>query len=432
MNVINIADHWRAALITREVGPKDDRKKVVVPIPANIATILRYHPSWKDKLAFCEHSGCIVKTGTMPWDKIDAPMGAQSREWEDHDVHCAINWLARVEKLDVSREAFEAGLAVAACTRKVHPVREYLSGLAWDGMPRLSTGASTYFGTRDTPYSRVVFLRWMVSAVARSFVPGCQADVTFVLQGEQGFRKTTGFKALVPVESWYQSTGLRIGDKDSYSALRGTLIYVLDELPSFRDLERAKAYLTAQRDRYRPPYARREVDVPRQNIFGASTNKDTPFDDPTGNRRFAPDLVIREVSVEIIERDRNQLWAEAAHLWKTGTRWWADTAELRRLYEGEQSARQRTDPWEALIQSWLAKPVLVNQHGIERPLDLGAGVLTHEVLEFALRKPRADWERKDEQRIADILRSLGFVRGDMVSEPGRGRVRRYRMPEVSQ
>jgi len=50
-----------------------------------------------------------------------------------------------------------------------HPVREYLEGLIWDGVPRIDNWLSTYLGCDDSELVRAIGPRWLVSAVARYF-----------------------------------------------------------------------------------------------------------------------------------------------------------------------------------------------------------------------------------------------------------------------
>ena len=56
--------------------------------------------------------------------------------------------------------------AVARAIR-VHPVRDYLMGLRWDGVPRLERWAIVYLGAEDTALNRAIGSRWMISGVAR-------------------------------------------------------------------------------------------------------------------------------------------------------------------------------------------------------------------------------------------------------------------------
>jgi predicted P-loop ATPase len=64
--------------------------------------------------------------------------------------------------------------SVGAVAREitVHPVRDHVGALAWDGVPRIETWVCRYLGAEDTAFNRSVGALWLISAVARIFRPG--------------------------------------------------------------------------------------------------------------------------------------------------------------------------------------------------------------------------------------------------------------------
>ena len=66
---------------------------------------------------------------------------------------------------------------------------------------------------------------------------------------------------------------------------------------------------------------------PRQCVFAGTTNSSEYLTDPSGNRRYWPMKLLDRVDVTALTRDRDQLWAEAVHLFKMGERWWLDASE---------------------------------------------------------------------------------------------------------
>ena len=108
-----------------------------------------------------------------------------------------------------------------AAERRVHPVRQYLDGLKWDGTPRLNRWLSTYLGVNESSYSYAVGSRWMVSAVARIYRPGVKADCCLILEGPQGIKKSTALRTLAG--EYFTDELANLGSKDASMQIRGSV-----------------------------------------------------------------------------------------------------------------------------------------------------------------------------------------------------------------
>ena len=96
----------------------------------------------------------------------------------------------------------------AGTFRCFDPVRDYLDGLEWDGEERLTWWLETYFGAgvdesddeeaqvEERTWNQQIGKRWMISAVARVYDPGCQVDTILIAEGPQGIGKSSAFRAL--------------------------------------------------------------------------------------------------------------------------------------------------------------------------------------------------------------------------------------------
>jgi putative DNA primase/helicase len=73
----------------------------------------------------------------------------------------------------------------AARFNPFHPVRAYFDALAWDGVPRLPSWLQVYLHAEDSAYARAIGPRYMTSAVARIYRPGCKVDHMLVLEGRR-------------------------------------------------------------------------------------------------------------------------------------------------------------------------------------------------------------------------------------------------------
>ena len=408
---VRVDDAWRLKLV---MGERKDGKgyvSYVKPISANVTTILRHHPAWRGVVVYDEFRDAVITTRTPSWDPEDMPEMADEGVWGDGDTGRLIAWLARVEGIDVPVGEVERGLASCADTAKRHPVREYLRGLEWDGVPRCDSWLHTYLGAPDGEYERGVGPRWLISAIARIMVPGEQVDCALILEGDQGTGKTSALRALVPQAEWYADSPLDLSNKDSMEALRAVWIYGLDELDSLRkgDVTRWKSFITQTRDHYRAPYGHRTRDFLRQNVFCGTTNEKQYLVDSSGNRRFWP-VRCGAINVAALRRDRDQLWAEARDRYVSDEPWHVGSAKLRLLCEEQQADRSQVDPWEDLIVQWLDKPLAPGQDGYPDRVDVSEGVTTTDVLLNACQVPKRELGRAHETRAGSILSGLGYER----------------------
>jgi hypothetical protein len=95
-----------------------------------------------------------------------------------------------------SLQIFEHALVDIAHAARFHPVRDWLDGLEWDGVPRIGGWLMTYAGAEDTEFNRAVGKIFFVAGVRRVRQPGCKFDTMLVLESRQGKNKSKTLKAL--------------------------------------------------------------------------------------------------------------------------------------------------------------------------------------------------------------------------------------------
>lgn len=410
---------------------------------ANVLHLLATHPAWRDVLAFCELRQTVVKLAPPPVRETDG--AGELGEWTEEDTHRACAWFAQVAKFEPNVQKMIDAVETTAKKKIVHPAREYLTGLVWDGTPRLDSVLPRYFRTDDTPYTRAVGSMFMIGAVARAYKPGTKVDTMPVMESDQGLKKSSGLAALVPNPDWYSDTPIPLDDKDRFQMLRGVWLYEISELDSFRgkDGPRIKAFISSKADNYRPSYGRRNRVHPRTCVFAGTTNEHAYLIDRTGNRRFWPVKCHGVVDVAGIERDRDQLWAEAVYRYMAGETWWIDSAELQRLAEGEQEAREIGDDWTDVFAGWLLcaskpNPKYVSDEWTKKekadpekmneriPLDLMVdGVSTYDVLTGAIQMPLDRIEQRHTMRAGTALKKLGLDPRQKTNKDTGERERRY-------
>jgi putative DNA primase/helicase len=384
----------------------------------NVMTILAEDYRWKGVIAYDEFSEAIVSKTPPPTCDIDRPQRHVAGEWTEADSTRTAAWIAKIYGADVSIRTVEEAIVAVSRKMLVHPVRDYLQSVKWDGVERLPELLCKYFGVKPSRYATAVGMKWMISAVARAMRPGCKVDTMLILEGVQGAKKSTAIAALVPTPAWFSDTGITLGDKDSYQNLRGKWIYEMGELDSLkrtRSIEKIKAYLSSPSDNYRPSFGRRRADFPRQTVFFGSTNELDGYFLDNENRRFWPVRCSATIDVEAIRRDRDQLWAEALMRFELGEAWWIDDPTLESEVKAEQSARVQQDPWKEIVETWGKQPYkydeeegLYGPRKVKRHLDRQDGFTVTDILLGALEKRAGDITSADEMRIGRVACMLGW------------------------
>lgn len=391
----------RLSTVARKRG--QELVEEIAPTSANVATILHMHPAWRGVVAYDEFAQRVVTTSTPPWHELDAPAALRPGPWSDADTTRLQHWLERTpiagcDPVSVkSRETVASAVTVAAEKNAYHPVRAYLQSLRWDGIPRVNALASVYLGAEDTSYARGVSSCLLIGAVARVLRPGCKLDTVVVLEGDQGAGKSSAIKVLAG--EWFSDSKIDIGSKDAYQALRGVWMVELGELASLKraDVETIKAFVSSSTDRYRPSFGRFEVDAPRQCVFVGTTNDETYTHDATGGRRWHP-LRTGTIDLEALDRDRDQLWAEAVARYRAGEPWWL-TGDAAKEAEDEASQRYVDHPWTVNVATYLESPTR-REHG----------VTVEDVLSMACGIDIAHRTQAMSNEVVKILRRLGWAR----------------------
>ena len=330
--------------------------EVVVADSVNLNAILTYDPDWRGALRMNDFTNQIEFTREPQWHKDDKP-AKQDRVWGESDPARMVNWLNRSWDVVYKNDAVINAVQIVSERARYHPVQEWLNTLIWDGTPRVKCWLYDFLNCTDPKeYLELIGPWWLISATARAFEPGCKVDTALILEGPQGFRKSSALSALCPDRSWFTDTHIDIGNKDAYLQIRGKWLVELAELTAVRkaDVDKIKGFISSQTDSYRAPYAANVSDQPRVGVFCGSINPNatgTYFRDETGNRRFFPCKVGSEIDVKRLATVRDQLWAEVVTLYRAGAVWYPTTPTERAILETAQHARaiEDVDPWHSCL-----------------------------------------------------------------------------------
>jgi len=164
--------------------------------------------------------------------------------------------------------------------------------------------------------------------------------------------------------------GNKIIDKDTQMQATEAWFVELSELASVSKstLHSLRGYLTKRVDQIRVPYAESHEDYERRCVFVGTTNEDQPLIDPDGNRRYWV-VACGEVNIAALAAERDQVWAEAVHLFRLHEeekaagvaerdmqyRWWL-TRDEQDISDMENEVFQQENPIEDDIKLWLTSP----------------------------------------------------------------------------
>jgi hypothetical protein len=316
----------------------------------NIMLILQNDPALQ-AIVFNQLADGLEIKGEVPWKH-------PARFWRDADDAQLISYVD-AHYGTFSARGYEIAVTKVADDRSYHPIREYLDNLPdWDGVARIEKLLPIFLGAEDNRYVRAVTRKTLCAAVARVLNPGVKFDYILVLNGPQGVGKSTLISKLGG--EWYSdSLSLTdMNDKTAAEKLQGYWLLEIGELAGMRkaDIDKVKAFISRQDDKYRASFGRRVTPHPRQCVFFGTTNSEKGYlRDITGNRRF---WTVKTPgggpmrSWQLADADVRQVWAEALCHVRAG-----ETLYLEAGLEAEAAAEQRDameqDEREGLVRDYL-------------------------------------------------------------------------------
>jgi hypothetical protein len=354
--------------------------------PGNLAKILRLDAAWGPNLALNEMSRAVVFKG----EEVDDPFIDWVQEQiEDH------------HGVAFGREEVAAKILAQASQQMVHPVREWLRSLKWDGQERIHRVGLEILGA-DSALTTHYLRCTMIGACRRALVPGTKLDTLPVLEGPQGLGKSTFWKALIGPD-FFGDSPLDLDNKDGFLVLHrkwGTELAELDHTTGSKAIERVKAFLSSSEDVFRPPYGKSVGTFKRSGFLVGTTNQESFLFDTTGSRRFWPIHCVK-IDLKILTEWREQLWAEAMDLEAHRIPHWLDATQDG--MRAQDAARfEAEDPWLAQVGD-----------AVERLIKLGRwkgdGYSLAQLMEH-MGIPTAQHTNAAAQRLAKLLRKAGWQR----------------------
>ena len=362
---------------------------------------LREHKTYKEKFYYNEFTHKTLVMQPLPWDKEAA---FKPREATNRD-------LTRI-KADLERygmnlpvNTVKDAIEVASEVNSYNPVLEYFERLVWDGKPRLDNWLMDCCGAKEQnkDYLKAIGSKWLIGAAQRVYRPGSKFEAMLVFEGKQGAKKSTAFKTLATfgkseLETFFTDRFSFGQIEDKYAALYllGKIIIEFQELDGLNKMgiKKIKGWISQGDDEVRKPFAATTDVYPRTFVIAGSTNEENWINDPTGGRRFWP-VRVGNINIEMLEEQRDQLWAEAIHRYKQGEKSYiADNDPVFEAAVAEQQARYTGDVWDEMVKQGLP--------------DVTGDITTDKILTQIINLPVERWTNREKYRIGAIMRSLGY------------------------
>lgn len=249
-------------------------------------------------------------TEDFPWRKLGSNPALSQADRASFQMY-----MERTYKIRPARSVSDWMIDERAHSHAYNPVKEWLTSLSWDGIPRMEECLP---GVTPTEYTRMVARKSLVAAVARMFEPGCKWDHTLILHGKEGLGKTYWIETM---SRGWTAPLQAIGHKDTLINLQRCWIATSDEGSSMRKAEAdvLKEFLTRRTDVFRLPYEREASSHPRHSVIWGTTNDDIFLRRQEGNRRFLIVRVEKHVDRETLtDHYVEQVWAEAVYAYRMG------------------------------------------------------------------------------------------------------------------
>ena len=423
---------WRSELLrTEKAVVKQCRENVVLALDGLPDAAVPGIAAADGVIAFNEFTNDVMKLRPAPW-------GTSAGVWQEEDELELGNWLARRHSLpSMPRTTLEEAVVMVSKRHRFHPVRAYLDTVRgrWDGEKRLRLWLRRTCLEEDEwddsdplqQYLARVGTWFLMAMCARVLTPGVKFDYMLIFEGPQGVGKSTLARTLGG--EWFADTNLVLGDKDAYQVLQGVWVQEIPELDAFsrQEVTKVKAFVSSPKDRFRASFDRRAKDYPRQCVFIGTTNEDHYLTDATGNRRFWPVSVTRQVDLDWLREHRDQMFAEALHYLDGGARFHPTHREQRALFDSQQQSRTVESAIETAVTRYLYDEKQKLSLSGENGTLVNETTLVDLLQRVGIALEKLGPGRFHEKQAAAALRKLGWT-SHKSSRPGRPLV--WRRPEV--
>lgn len=264
----------------------------------------------------------------------------------------------------------------------------------------------------DREYYFTIFFKWLLNVVKmafNSFDNNFSSQGVLVLQGDQGLKKTTFCRNLIPDRALFKSDeSLDPSNKDSIMTNTKYILVEWGELDSTLKSEQAslKRFITAESDEYRAPYGRCTEKYPRKTSYIGTVNKKDFLKDETGSRRF---WIIPLLKIDIEKQkkiDMPKLWGAVYSVWKTGEiKEYLEDDELNALKKINSNFNYENDT-SIILKDNIDWSMPIEQWKMYKPTEIANALGLHEVKKIEIELTRMGYEKKPRKRNGKTVRSF--------------------------
>jgi putative DNA primase/helicase len=231
-------------------------------VPLNARIILENDPEVKGVLRFNVFRHQIETAKAPAWDKRKF---TEHRLIDHFDTILIQDWLQKKYKLALGTTQINDAATNAALNNKIDPPADYLKEChaKWivAGRPSLlETVDQTCFKhavkqmSADDKRNMVldIFVKFMISLVARIMSPGCKSDMMLILVGNENIGKSKFFE-IIASEAWFTDSMPPISKRDDFTRhMTGKLIGEWSELKTLIQTqeEEYKSFLSCRVDTF--------------------------------------------------------------------------------------------------------------------------------------------------------------------------------------
>lgn len=391
-----------------KIEKKDKSGNVIAsrtaPELRNLYTILTEDNRWKNRIKR-NHLGFV---DTLDGERISDEIVTQIR------VNICKDYSYSAKK----DETWEI-IKLIASQHEYHPVNDYLRSLTWDGQDRV-LGLANSLG-QTSAYVQLMLRKFLISAVVRPLEwnneeANTKVDTVLLLKGGQGKRKSTFFKALCREKEWFSDSlpSITHDAKDAKMHVLGTWIIEQAEFEGYvarSSVEMMKGFITREKEKFRAPYGRGEMEAKRTSIFVGTTNSESFLNDPTGDRRFWVVEIPAEKEIDIgwVRANQDQIWAQAVSMYMNGEVWWL-VGDEEQLNNTNNTKFRRPEPLAEAVEEFVnSKPACAGLGANPKFVD-DTGFTLAQLAKHALDRTLADVKPTEAVSITSILAKLGWVK----------------------